>query len=125
MGKERLVTVGIIVLILAVAGLIIYSKTVGFGPIGGIIQNTPLEAFSKYLGENSVLYVQTGCSHCVEQENLFGDNVKYLTIVDCLTDTETCINLGIEGTPTWIINGQKYVGVQSIEKLKELTNYQD
>jgi hypothetical protein len=125
MRKDRLVTVGIIVLILAIAGVIIYSKTIGFGTVGGIIKDTPSEAFSKYLGKNAVLYVQTGCVHCEEQEDLFGTNIKYLTTIDCLTDSQACIVAGIEATPTWIIDGQKYVGVQSIEKLKEITGYQD
>ena len=119
MGRERLITIGVIVFILAVAGAIVYFKNFQ----GSAIQDTPLEAFSRYLGENSVLYVQTGCSACKAQEDLFGANIKYLNIVNCLTDRQACAE--IEKTPTWIIDGQKYVGVQSIEKLKELTNYQD
>ncbi|MDD5699989.1 MAG: hypothetical protein PHH00_02235 [Candidatus Nanoarchaeia archaeon] len=123
MGKEKLVTIGIIVLILLVAGAIIYNKTVGLA-----IKDTPSEEVAKYIGEHAVVYVQAGCHACTEQEKLFGDNWKYINSVDCTSsqeNTQICINLGIEGTPTWIINGQKYVGVQSIEKLKELTGYQE
>ena len=36
-----------------------------------------------------------------------------------------CINAGIEGTPTWVINEQKYEGVQTIGELKELTGYKE
>jgi len=72
------------------------------------------------IGENSELYVQTGCHACEIQEEMFGENKKYLNTTDCLFDRDKC--LGIEKTPTWIINREKYVGVQTIDKLKELTN---
>jgi glutaredoxin len=120
MRKEKFVTIGIIVLVLIIAGAIIYAKNTGF-----VVKDFPSEAEAKWIGEHSVLYAQTGCIHCKEQEDLFGTNTKYLNMVDCLEDVQVCVNLGIEGTPTWIINGQKYVGVQSIEKLKELTGYQN
>ena len=122
MGKEKLITVGIIVFILLVAGGVIYIKGTSFS-----IKDFPVEEVAKYIGEHSVLYVQTGCIHCKEQEDLFGINVKYLNIIDCISSSENiqaCIDAGIESTPTWIINGEKYVGILSIEKLKELTGYQ-
>ncbi len=122
MGKGRLSTIGVIVLILAVAGAIIFFKNTGF-----TIKDTPSEEVAKYIGEHSVLYTQTGCVHCKEQEDLFGVNVKYLTIVDYFSEggEQKFIDAGIEATPTWIINGQKYVGKKTIEELKELTGYQD
>jgi glutaredoxin len=122
MEKEKLITMSVIILVLLIAGGIIFFKSYQ----GFTIKDTLAEETAKYIGEHSVLYVQAGCIHCKEQEDLFGYNVKYLTIVDCFDSegTQKCIDAGIEGTPTWIINGQKYVGVQSIEKLKELTGYQ-
>jgi glutaredoxin len=121
MNKNKIVTISVILIILLLALGIIYFKGTG-----AAMQNIPSEEIAKWIGEHSTLYVQTGCSHCITQENLFGENKKYLTIVDCITSAENkqmCINAGIEGTPTWIINGQKYEGIQTIEKLKELTNY--
>jgi len=120
MGKEKIVTVGIIVLILLVAGAIIYTKNLGI--IGKATQDNQSEAFAKYLGAHSVLYVQTGCSHCKDQEALFGENLKYLTIVD-ESEMQKFLDANVTATPTWIINGEQYIGVQSIDKLKELTNY--
>jgi len=123
MQKEKIVTIGIVVLVLMLAGGIIFSKNFS----GGTIQDTPLEEATKWIGEHAVLYVQTGCSHCKDQEDLFGVNLRYLTIINCLEgdNKQQCINAGIESTPTWIIDGQKYVGVKTIDELKELTNYQD
>ena len=77
------------------------------------------EDIAKCIGQNSILYVQSGCPHCEKQLELFGDNKKYLNIIDCIDSPEKCQN--IIGVPTWIINGKQYSGVQSIEKLKELT----
>lgn len=78
------------------------------------------EEIAKCIGEKSTLYVQLGCSHCEDQEELFGENIKYLNKIDCFYETEKCAD--IVGTPTWEIKNNLYTGVQSIDKLKELTN---
>jgi glutaredoxin len=118
MNKSKLITPVVIIIMIILAGTIIYFKN--FQPSSGVSEDV-----AKYIGNHSVLYVQTGCSHCKDQEDLFGENVKYLTIVNCLVESERqkCVSAGIEGTPTWIINNETYIGVQSIEKLKELTGY--
>lgn len=121
MQKEKLATVGFVIGILAIAGAIIFFQNFQ----GGVIKDTPQEEVAKWIGDHSTLYVQTGCSHCIEQEDLFGANVRYLTIVDCIKqeNRQECIDKGIEATPTWIIDGEKYVRVKTIEELKELTGY--
>ena len=121
MEKGKLATIGFIVLILLIVGTVVYSKNTGQA-----IKDIPSESVAKWIGEHSVLYVQTGCSHCKEQEDLFGNNVKYINIIDGIKEEnrQKFIDAEIEYTPTWVINGQKYVGVQSIEKLKEITGYQ-
>ncbi len=118
--NNKTATIAVIAIVLVIAGAVIYFKNFQ----GSTIQDLPSESIAKWIGAHSVLYVQTGCSHCRDQEALFGDNVKYLSIID-EKDMQKFIDEGIEATPTWVINGQKYVGVQSIEKLKELTGYQD
>ena len=120
MKKEKLITISVVILILLVAGGVIFFKNTSF-----TVKDTPSEEAAKWIGEHSVLYILPTCSHCKEQKDLFGVNVKYLNMIDCSKNVQTCINSGIEATPTWVIDGQKYVGVQSIEKLKELTGYQD
>ncbi len=79
------------------------------------------EQTAKCIGENSILYTKVGCSHCETQKQMFGENYQFLTLVECSTDPELCLNANIEGTPTWKINNQLYPGVQSIDKLKQLT----
>lgn len=77
------------------------------------------EETAKCIGENSILYVQLGCHACETQENMFGDYKDYLETVDCWYEKELCNE--ITATPTWLINNQTYVGVQSIAQLQKLT----
>ncbi len=114
MKKEGWWTIGIIL------GVILLSYSV-------LTQNKPTTSkeIAKCIGENSVLYVQLGCSHCKDQEDLFGENYQYLNVVDCFYEREICAERISEGgsfsTPTWMINGKKVIGVQSIETLQEIT----
>jgi len=116
--KVNKATIGIFILILLIAGAVIYSKSTGLATQNII----PSEEVAKWIGNHSVMYSQTGCIHCKEQLDLFGDNAKYLNIID-EKDMQKFIDAGITATPTWIINGQKYVGKKTIEELKELTGY--
>jgi hypothetical protein len=75
----------------------------------------------KCIGSKAILYTQLGCHACETQEQLFGDNYQYLDVIDCWYEREPCTENNITATPTWIIDGEKTVGVQTIEKLKELT----
>ncbi len=109
--KSLLVTIAIIA---AIALISIFALTKNPS------SNTDAET-AKCIGRNSVLYTQLGCSHCKDQEDLFGENTQYLNIVDCFYDNQPCIDNNITGTPTWIIHNEKYLGVQSIDKLKTLT----
>ncbi|MBR9706793.1 hypothetical protein GOV14_07195 [Candidatus Pacearchaeota archaeon] len=77
------------------------------------------EELVKCIGSKSTLYTQLGCHACETQEKMFGENYQYLNTVDCFYEREKCG--GIEATPTWLIKTQEYKGVQSIDKLKELT----
>jgi hypothetical protein len=77
------------------------------------------EEIAKCIGSKAVLYTQLGCHACEIQEDLFGENYQYLNVIDCWYEREKCTD--ITATPTWIIKNKKYEGVQSIEKLKELT----
>ena len=76
----------------------------------------------KCIGENSKLYVQTGCGACQVQEDLFGNNYELLDITDCIYEREACTNAQISVTPTWIIGGQSYEGVQQLDRLQEITD---
>ena len=88
-------------------------------------QNKPkseYDEFAQCLTEKgAVMYGTYWCSHCKAQKEGFGDSFKYVNYVECTEDPDTCTEKGIEGFPTWIINGVKYAGRQPLPKLAELT----
>lgn len=106
-------SVAIIVLILMIS--ILFLNT-GKKDSSEITKN-----FASCLGENSIIYVQEGCSACAIQEEMFGDYYNELNSVDCVYHPQECNKAGITATPTWIINGQKYIGVQYPDRLSEVS----
>ena len=76
---------------------------------------------AKCIVNNSLLYVTLGCTHCENQEKIFGKNIEFLNITDCWYEGEKCTEAEITNIPTWVINGEKIIGKQSIEELQNLT----
>lgn len=111
MRKRTQNLIATILIILAIAGLAFVLLN----------RDRPVttEEIAKCIGENSVLYSRLGCHACEIQEDIFGNNYQYLIVIDCFFESSKCTD--IEATPTWIIKNKKYEGVQSIEKLQELT----
>ncbi|MGY4884153.1 MAG: DsbA family protein [Nanobdellota archaeon] len=108
--KSILATLIIIVVIAVIAFLVLSKKP----PV------TDAET-AQCIGSKSVLYTQLGCHFCEVQEEMFGENYQYLNVVDCWYNHQACIDYNITGTPTWIVKNKKYEGVQTIDKLKEIT----
>jgi len=71
---------------------------------------------------NAVIYYSKLCSACSQQKAMFGEYFGLLKSVDCADDRSTCEDAGVRYVPTWIINGKPYEGVQTLEKLAELTD---
>lgn len=111
--KRWVINIAIILIVLALIGILLAIKN-------SPNQNTTKE-IAQCIGQKSTLYTQLGCHACGIQENMFGENYQYLNVVDCWHNHEKCVEKVIEYTPTWIINEEKVIGVQSIEKLQELT----
>ncbi|MEM4711314.1 MAG: peptidylprolyl isomerase [Candidatus Woesearchaeota archaeon] len=87
-----------------------------------------LDDFAKCLTEKEVkMYGAYWCPHCENNKKQFGESWKYVTYVECAVEgqpqiqTQACIDANIEGYPTWIINGKKYPGEQSLATLARLT----
>ena len=84
------------------------------------------DEFSKYLTEQgATMYGTEWCSHCKNQKKLFGSSFQYINYVDCDKNKAACAKAGVSSYPTWKINGQNYLGEQSIERLAELSRYQE
>ena len=67
------------------------------------------------------MYGASWCPHCKAQKALFGSAFAKVNYVECTTDTVKCSIAGVQGYPTWIYQGQKYEGEQTLDQLATLT----
>ena len=86
-------------------------------------------ALAKYLSEKGmVMYGAYWCSHCKTQKDEFGDAFQYIDYVECDAqgpnpNPDECQAQGIEGYPTWVYQGAKYSGTQTLAKLAEIVGF--
>jgi hypothetical protein len=106
-------------------GIIVFAVVVLIAVLLVIKSNTKPGTsadFAQCLTDNgAVMYGAYWCSHCNAQKSDFGDSFEHINYVECADDTERCTADGIEGFPTWVIDGQKYQGKQSLKMLGQLT----
>ncbi|XP_057804760.1 thiol-disulfide oxidoreductase LTO1-like isoform X1 [Salvia miltiorrhiza] len=80
-------------------------------------ESSPLAiALAKHLHSvGAKLYGAFWCSHCLDQKEIFGrEAAKILDYVECFPDgvnkgtkmAQACVDVKLEGFPTWIIDGQ-------------------
>lgn len=78
--------------------------------------------------KNVKMYGAFWCPNCEDQKKLFGDDVRYITYVECdprgeNADRDACIKAGVERYPTWVFPGQDpVIGTTSPEELGEKAN---
>jgi len=69
------------------------------------------------------------CPHCRDQKELFGSSVHRLPYIECspggqgTPQAPVCDAAGVKSYPTWIINGQRYIGVQNLDQLAQASQY--
>ncbi|XP_056685222.1 thiol-disulfide oxidoreductase LTO1-like isoform X1 [Spinacia oleracea] len=78
------------------------------------------------------MYGAFWCSHCQEQKEMFGrEAMQLLDYVECFPDgvkkgikmVSACSDVGIEGFPTWLINGEVISGEKTLEELAEISGF--
>jgi hypothetical protein len=76
------------------------------------------------------MYGAYWCPHCYEQEQLFGKEAwKKINYVECAEDAlakpqpKVCSKAGVEGFPTWSVDGKLDAGVKKLSQLAQLTRY--
>ena len=80
------------------------------------------DSFAQCLTDNdATMYGTEWCSHCQNQKKAFGSSFESVNYVDCDKDRAICEEAGIEGYPTWIIDGKAYPGEQKLETLAMLS----
>ena len=89
---------------------------------GGKTTEYNYDEFTNCLTEKGVkMYGTEWCSHCKNQKRVFGDSFQYIDYIDCDKNEDECIEAEIGGYPTWIIDGEKYPGEQTFERLSKLS----
>jgi hypothetical protein len=109
------------VMMLALLALIFYSsgKTTGLA-VAASDAGDGMASFAACVYEKgATLYVSSGCPDCEEQKSLFGES--FANIKSSFCEGECDGRSDITKFPTWIINGKKYEGKMTLEKLGELT----
>jgi glutaredoxin len=89
-----------------------------------------VRGLAEHLTKNDAkFYGASWCPHCNEQKKLFGPSVKRIPYVECspggpnTPQAEVCKSKDIKNYPTWIINGQRTTGVQSLDTLAQASKY--
>lgn len=122
--KTKYVVIGIIVLI-AIASLYLLGSFTGLFP--GLFPSDEsvgqYDDFAKCLAEKGVtMYGTKFCGACKRQKEMFGSSFQYVSYVECTEQLQLCSEKSIDAVPTWIIDGELYVGVKSLESLSSLSD---
>jgi len=67
------------------------------------------------------MYGTEWCGYCKMQKGYFNESFQHVDYVNCEEDNEACQEAGIQGYPTWIINGELSPGAKPLDKLAELS----
>lgn len=111
---------------LIIIGIVIVIAIVGWSVLGLFVtpetHDENNDSFAKCLSEKgATMYGAEWCGHCKNQKEMFGESFKDVNYVECPDKPDVCLNAGIRGYPTWVINGVLHPGVQSFETLSSLT----
>lgn len=100
---------------------------VGCSRIAGLTYEADLANHLRQTGAR--MYGAYWCPHCAAQKEQFGISARRIPYIECDPQGENsqadfCRAKGIQGYPTWEINGEFYVGVQPLGKLAELSGFE-
>jgi uncharacterized membrane protein/glutaredoxin len=90
-----------------------------------------IRALAEHLSKSDAkFYGASWCPHCSEQKKLFDGSSNRIPYIECspggpnAPQAEVCREKNIQSYPTWIINGQRYTGVQPLDALAQLSRFQ-
>jgi uncharacterized membrane protein/glutaredoxin len=89
-----------------------------------------VRALAEHLSKTDVkFYGASWCPHCTDQKHLFGSSEKRIPYIECspggpkAPQAPACKEKNIQSYPTWVINGQRYTGIQPLDALAQLSNF--
>ena len=104
-----------------------------FAAIAGCSSSLPnsYEAeLAEHLSESGAkMYGAYWCPHCATQKDYFGGAAHRIPYVECdlegkQNQAQLCAELNITAYPTWIIEGEYYLGAQHLGKLARLSGFE-
>ncbi|MAG47705.1 hypothetical protein CL617_03795 [archaeon] len=115
--KRKHIVYLVLIAIIIVTLVIGYTRSAGPGKY---------DDFAQCLTDSdAIFYGAFWCPNCVTQKGLFGKSIDNVNYVECSnqdrSQTQICIEKGIQSYPTWIINGSEHIGVLQLQTLSELT----
>jgi len=86
------------------------------------------QALARHLKQKgAVVYGAWWCPHCTQQKELFGmEAIELLPYVECDKDDagrKHCQEAQVRSYPTWDLNGERRLGVLSLEELEIWSGY--
>lgn len=85
---------------------------------------------AEHLSETGArMYGAYWCPHCAVQKDYFGGSASRLPYVECDPEgfgaqAALCDEVGIEAYPTWVIEGDRYLGAQPLSQLATLSGFE-
>ena len=137
----QLIFLGILLALAVLLGGLIWASVVdpdkaelptgeGVAPLVTTESSPATLALAEHLtGTGAVMYSAYWCPHCHQQKQLFGkEATDKLKVLECAADgqnnqADLCRSKGLQGFPSWEINGSIESGVASLETLAERSGY--
>ena len=102
------------------------------GDVAGAVsgQGNYIERLAKHLSDNSMVLYGSGLSaETKAQKDLFGDAFAGIDYVDCdvtanSSNPDECLGQNITVYPTWVYNGEKFEGEQTLSELAKITDFE-
>jgi uncharacterized membrane protein/glutaredoxin len=119
---------GVTALIVVVALHLHYAGYLGKTPAP---EDPWIRGLAEHLAKTDAkFYGASWCPHCREQKESFGASAHRVPYIECSPggpkgpSARACVEAGIKTYPTWIIDGQRHVGTQTLENLAQYSQYQ-
>jgi uncharacterized membrane protein/glutaredoxin len=114
----------------AVLIVVLHAYYAGYFGKANAAEDPWISGLAEHLAQvNAKFYGASWCPHCAEQKEMFGGSAKRLPYIECspggpgTPQAAVCNKAGVESYPTWVINGQKFVGTQSLENLAQVSQF--
>src|SRR5436189_3493116 len=114
-----------------IGGTILIIVLLAAGGLGIYLWKRPrvsrLDAFAKCLAARQVkMYGLYWCTHCEEQQEMFGSAFQYVPYIECGTkcsraEQPACVEAGVKNFATWQFVTDRHEGVLRLETRSETT----